>query len=376
MFSNGKATGQVITRRHMLAGSAAVILLGVTPLRAKTHTPLYASSRRDKDGQNFAVIFSPDKGDVASVKLTERAHHISSHPLKTECVAVARRPGRSSVVFGPDRKPHWFYTREDRHFQGHGVFSLDGHLFYTTENDYEDERGVIGVRDVESGFKQIGEFPSYGIGPHQLEMTDNGKTLIIANGGILTHPDMGREKLNLRVMEPSLVYMDAKTGELLEKRILSKPLHQVSIRHFAVSRDGSVAFGGQHNGSKTEHPPLMGFHRRGEEIEIVKAPIGVQKAMRNYMGSVAINIDGTVAAATCPRGNLVTFWNMKTRRYLTHVKLDDGCGVAPTGKSSSFLLTSGHGKVGVFDVRDGGLELAANESLFGYQWDNHLSRLR
>lgn len=366
----------LISRRHLMAVGLASFFWTVTPLQARTQEPLYASSRRDKQGRHFAVIFSPQKGDVASVELPDRAHGITPHPIKTDCVAVSRRPGRSSVVFGPDRKPHWFHTREDRHFQGHGIFSSDGRLFYTTENDYEGERGVIGVRDVLKDYKQIGEFSSHGVGPHEMALGADGKTLVIANGGILTHPDMGRQKLNLDVMQPSLVYMDARTGDLLEKCRLPQNLHQLSIRHFAMTQDGQVVIGLQHNGPRTERPPLIGYHRRGKDIELAKAPKRVHRTMRNYVGSVAVNGAGRFAAAACPRGNIVTFWDIKTRQYSSHIDLVDGCGVASSAQKEGFLLTSGLGKVGEYSLGSKRFLMSTSESRDDMSWDNHVSRLR
>ena len=49
----------------------------------------------------------------------------------------------------------WFTSKPYRHFFGHGVFSADGKLLYTTENDYQNARGMIGVRDATDGYKQI-----------------------------------------------------------------------------------------------------------------------------------------------------------------------------------------------------------------------------
>ena len=37
----------------------------------------------------------------------------------------------------------------------------------------------------------------------------DGRTIAVANGGIATHPDFDRVKLNLATMEPSLVRLDA-----------------------------------------------------------------------------------------------------------------------------------------------------------------------
>ena len=75
-----------------------------------------------------------------------------------------------------------------RHFYGHGCLSADKSVLFTTENDYDAVKGVIGIRDAKD-FQSVGEYSSYGIGPHDIHLMPDGKTLVVANGGIQTHPD-------------------------------------------------------------------------------------------------------------------------------------------------------------------------------------------
>ena len=44
-------------------------------------------------------------------------------------------------------------------------------------------------------------------GPHEIRLLPQGDTLVVANGGIETHPDSGRSKLNLPTMRPNLAYI-------------------------------------------------------------------------------------------------------------------------------------------------------------------------
>lgn len=164
-----------------------------------------------------------------------------------EWVAFARRPGRFGVAIPVGtRPPVWFASKSDRHFFGHGVFSAAGRLLYATENDYERAAGVIGVRDATDSYRQIGEFPAHGMEPHDIALLSDGRTMVIANGGIRTHPDKGTEELNLPDMRPSLVYVDVATGDLLEEHVLAPELHQLSIRHLAIASGDTVVFGCQY----------------------------------------------------------------------------------------------------------------------------------
>ena len=95
----------------------------------------------------------------------------------------------SKIIHAPDY----------RHFYGHGVYCDKTKFLYVTENNYnfDDERsGIISIYDPFKNYKRIGELKSNGIGPHEIKINKKGH-LLIANGGVLTHPDYPRIKLNL-----------------------------------------------------------------------------------------------------------------------------------------------------------------------------------
>ena len=118
-------------------------------------------------------------------------------------------------------------------------------------------------------------------------------------------PSTGRTILNLSTMRPSLVYVDSATGDLLEEHVLPAAIHQLSIRHLTVAADDQVVFGCQHQGPLSERPPLIGFHRRGEPVQMLEAPDATQLALENYIGSVAADPSRRLVAASSPRGGLV-----------------------------------------------------------------------
>ena len=366
-----------LSRRELLIGlGSGALALGLPWHRAKAATgmELFAAARRDDRGSYSAALFSLEGGDVRSVELPERGHDIALRPGSKEWVAFARRPGRFGVAVPTDgRAPAWFSAKADRHFFGHGAFSADGRLLYTTENDYRNAQGVIGVRDATDGYRQIGEFSARGMEPHDVQLLSDGRTMVIANGGIKTHPDSGGDELNLPDMKPSLVYVDLATGDLLEEHTLAAELHQLSIRHLALAANDTVVFGCQYRGPEENTPPLLGFHRRGEQPVIVPAPDETQAALHNYIGSVTADSGGGIVAASAPKGGLITYWDVSARRFLGSCELNDGCGVAPTRHKASFLLTSGQGWLVETDVAD---TLDEERRSSPYEWDNHAILVR
>lgn len=362
-----RSTG--IDRRQLLAAMAAGAFTGLVPLAARAGSPAaYIATRREIGGSFAAAVFDAQGRVLFTEALQGRGHDIAVAPNGSLAVVFARRPGRFALVIDLEQQARRlaFTAMPGRHFYGHGFFSPDARLLYATENDYEAGRGVLGVYDVAAGFARIGEFDAGGIGPHQALLVDE-RTVAVANGGIRTHPDHDREKLNLATMRPNLAYVDRETGDLLDRVELPESYRRLSIRHACADGKGRVWFGGQYEGDGTDPVPLLGHHRRGGEIGLVSADAAIWTAMNNYVGAVALSADGGRIAATSPRGGVVTVWDADSRRHLSSMALPDVCAVGPAPGGSTFVTADGLGA-----VYRGRERLALYP---GIAWDNHLSRL-
>ncbi len=306
-----------------------------------------------------------------------RAHGIVPHPARAEAVVFARRPGRwfvplsladgtaGAVVKAPD----------DRRFTGHGAFSADGALLFVAEDDVPGETGAIGVYSAAAGdsngggYRRLGALPTHGLGPHELVMMAGGTVLAVANGGVITHPDTGRAKLNLDAMDASLTYVEAATGRLLDKVRLPERHANLGIRHLALLDDGGVAFGTQDERPIGELQPLTGAHRPGGgAVRLFATPDDILARLGGYIGSIAS--DGRTVAASSPKGGLIGLWDGTNGAWLGATTLPDGCGLAPC--AAGFLATSGLGVIET--VRAADAEPAGGQRTPAFRWDNHLTR--
>jgi hypothetical protein len=215
--------------------------------------------RADRQRRYYISSIDMSGGRGFDLPLPDRAHGIAIHPSGEEAVVIARRPGSflQRIDLRQGRLLERFDCNPQRHLYGHGIYSPDGRLFYTTENDFEGGRGVIAVRDVDEGYRQIDEFDSGGLGPHELRLLADGHTLVVANGGIRTHPDFDRTPLNLQTMQPSLAYIERLQGRLLESIKLPQSFHQNSIRHLALGSGDQICMAMQYQGSRDDRPPLI-----------------------------------------------------------------------------------------------------------------------
>lgn len=326
-------------------------------------------------GGSFAVgAFDAAGAKAFEVPMPGRGHSFADRPGRAEVVHFARRPGTFARVIDVRRGTvaHAFETPPDRHFYGHGVFSPDGRLLYAAENDFEAGRGAIGVYDAADGYGRVGELGSHGIGPHDVRLLSDGATLVVANGGIRTHPDMPRVKLNIPTMAPSLVYLDRRDGRLIEEVRLAPERHLLGIRHLAVAPDDTVAFAMQYEGPAGDVVPLVGTHRPGGEVRLFEGPEQVLRAMENYCGSAAFDPSGRVLGVSAPRGNVMTFWEATTGRHLASVTVPDGCGIAPGAGPGAFMASSGQGGAVAVEAESGSARPLAGDFVASGHWDNHL----
>lgn len=359
-----------LDRRAFLRGAGAAFLAATAPPAAEALERLdlmFATAYQSLDGAYGVALLDPDGKMLRSIDLPDRGHDVTFDRVSGRAVAFARQPGTFALVFdrGGAAPPKTIASVEGRHFYGHGVFSPDGRLLYATENDYEAARGMVGVYDTTDAFRRVGEFSTHGVGPHDMLLCGDGRTLVVANGGIETHPDFGRAELNLTTMKPSLVFLDRLTGDLLERHELPPGLHQLSIRHMDVDAAGTVWFGCQHRGPDSERPSLVGRARRGERFELIPLPPEPLSRLRNYVGSVAANRDAGTVALSSPHGNALLVLDAADGSVVVSRTLEEVCGIAP--EAGGFLASTGTGRL----VTPEGVDLIRADCA----WDNHMLRI-
>lgn len=325
----------------------------------------------DNSGNHYIAHLGAQGHLIAKEQVPQRVHGSVAIKGQGKALFFARRPGTDlyQLDLKTGKLDHTFSIAKNRHFYGHGVINRDETLLYTTENNMDDLSGVIGVYELGPSFRKIAEIPSYGIGPHQLALLSDQKTLVVANGGMATHPSQNREILNLETMAPTLTYINVDSGELIEAH--SPPHHKMSIRHLDVADNDMVVLGVQYQGDVTDTMPLVGSHTLGDPVlRWFELPENVHLRIQQYTASVAINSNGSVAMVSCPRGNMITSWDTASGTLLGTFNNTDAAGLYRT--RSSWLSTNGQGDIFLLTQV---ATTPASERLHrtALRWDNHLT---
>ncbi|UAW99921.1 DUF1513 domain-containing protein [Halopseudomonas nanhaiensis] len=364
------------TRRAVLQGLLASLALSNLPWTARwasasTSSSTLLSAMTNLAGDHFICLepVGDSAGDTLAV--SNRCHGGCQRPGSDEAVVVERRPGRSFHVIQTcaGRIIRAVHAGEEHHFFGHAVFSHDGRRLYVTANHVPSGEGQLHVYDATAGYTLAAIFPVGGIDPHEIRLLPDGSRLVIAMGGILTHPDYDRIKLNLDTMQPAVIVMDRHEGRILQRH--SPSHHQLSAHHLDVDRHGMVVVGYQYEGPEWEAPPLIGVldSRDGTYREIA-FNADEQLRLRNYIASVAVDPASGIAAVTAPRGNVVALFDYRTGELKRLVEVQDVAGVVSEG--TGFIVSSGRG--GLYRV-DASHDKATLLNDSDRRWDNHLTWL-
>jgi len=378
-----KLSSDKITRRKLLlTGSLSLIAISsVLPSLfnkadhsiGKLHE-LFLTAHKANDA-HFISGMTLEGAEVFRTQIQTQFHSIAACPATpTIVIGIPRDPSTYAQVISTQTGQIIASLKPGigRHFNGHGCFSHDGRYFYASENNYNKQQGSIGIYDLSTKLR-TGELDSFGQGPHELGLLSDGQTLVIANGGIQTLPESGRKAINKATMRPSLAYINSQTGQLIQQHQLSD--HHLSIRHITIGTDDTVGIALQYKG-RDNSPALVGFQRGIEPIHLLKS--NSEKThwqMNNYTASIAIHPKSGVTGVTCPRGNLVTFWDSRKQTLLKAVDINDPGGIALSRDGNYFFVTSASGDL--FHIESTTLEIVT-PGLSPWpkaHWGNHFTQL-
>lgn len=300
-----------ITRRRglqLLAGLPAWGLLpGAfaewSPSRSGNATPVAAATLaatwQQAHGYRLGLLAESADGvlnELAGIDLPTRAHGLQMD-ARGRLLVVARRPGDWLLQWSSGAaEPRWHWIEAGQAFNGHVLTHAGGDLICTTERDADTGEGRLAVRDART-LARLALWSTGGVDPHQLVWDRSSPHhVFIANGGIATRPETGRQKWNLDGMDSSLVRLDIRSGHL--GGIWRLKDRRLSLRHLAWCGDClGVALQAEHDDAqRRDAAPVLAVWD-GRALRAAQAP----QSLKGYGGDVAAHADGFVVS--CPRAD-------------------------------------------------------------------------
>lgn len=287
--------------------------------------------------------------EVMSFSMGFLPHGFAFDPSRPRRVAVFEKkgPGACVIDVGTGVIERELPAGEGRHFYGHGAFSSDATLLYATESVLtEGGRGELVVRDGKT-LEHLGALSTHGFSPHDCVLLDDGKTLVVANGG----GALGVRGSSL----PCVTYIEFSTGKLLEK--IPLPSTKINAGHVAVSARGDLVIvsaprEGVEGGDVAQGAVTLRLGKR--KPFVIERPREVVARMIGETLSVAMDRDGTLALTTHPLGDCVSAWSLRDGSLLGVLELPVARGVALTLDGREFVVSHKHGDgmaLSFFDAR-------------------------
>ena len=137
-------------------------------------------------------------------------------------------------------------------------------------------------------------------------------------------------------MKSNIAYMALDSGQIEGKFELENK--QLSIRHLDVSSQGKVVAGLQYQGASTDEVPLAVSHHGEDQLLLLQADTDTWRKMKHYTASVCINTESNTVAITCPKSDLLTFWQLDSNEFISSHKLKDCAGA--TLVADSFVAST------------------------------------
>lgn len=282
--------------------------------------------------QHFAFVRVDVPGRrVGLTPTTFLPHGVAVDPLDAHRVVAFEKigPGCAEIDLASGRVTRGIRPAEGRWFYGHGAFSADGRLLYSTETVNARESGVIGVRDAKT-LAYLGEFPTFGENPHDCQLIEGGRVMVVTNGGGALGTDM----------RPCVTYVDVASRRLLEKQELSSERHNTG--HLALGGpDALVIVSAPRKGLTDRDLGAVSLRRGGEPLRTMTEPAAVASRMLGEALSVEIHEPSGVVAVTHPMGGMVTFWSLADFTLKKVLELPRPRGLALTRDGRGFLLSYG-----------------------------------
>lgn len=332
----------------------------------------------------YGIAVADDRGKLRfTLPLAARIHqtlllNAGARPdaeMPKECLAIARRPGIDlyHVDIETGRLINTIRAKDSRHFFGHACQSASGHVF-VPQNHIDKKAASIAVYDPSDHWRLIDELSLPGIGPHQIECLADGKTLAIAMGGIYTHPQTGRKKLNIESMQSSLLYFDSHSAKPIDEFYPPDP--KLSLRHMALTSSDRLIIAAQYQGVADTVLPLAYSHQGEEQLQAFRAEPSVWLAHQQYVGSVSVDPNGECVFLSSPRAGLLSRWDLNSLTLSTQFALRDACGLAYSKAQKRFYMSNGRGQLMSSNLHQ---QVNSQINALGFEpsiiWDNHLTVL-
>lgn len=302
-----------------------------------------------RDGNAFVLFSNLTSNRFGRIPIPTLGHSILRHPAKA--YTALSIPKKMSVMSEVDLKSKKLIQSIDAgpgmSFYGHGAFNKDGSKFFTSEIEFETQKGVVKIRDGKT-YREIGRVDSHGLRPHDIMLIENDTIAILTHGGL--DRNQKDTAIDLRT---NVTFVELATGKLLKRLVPDRSGFEIG--HVALSKDGYL-LGGSFPQSGETYGDTFVAKPNGKFTQLEVPPAPIAKKLKDQILSLALDSERALVAATSPKSGLVLFWNYKKNKFLKALEMKDPHGVVLTEDGKHFVITARNPKISWIKTADLTLE--------------------
>jgi hypothetical protein len=289
------------------------------------------------------LVWSFEGGVENSIEIPFLGHQILPHPKSPERVFVFEKWGthvaevniRSGQILG------LIEAGEARRYFGHGAYSHDCKRIYATQMNDADEKGMISVIDVAT-HRQIAEFPSGGVYPHECRMHPTQDALYVMNlyaRGCSRMTGETHEQFQANPDNGSILQLiDLNTGKVLRETKMKNTFS--GYAHFDLLKSGAMVTGGVPDGDVPA--PVAYIDAAGTPFPLEIPPQFDVRDFHSEALSILADERNSTVTITFPETDRIHVWDYRTRKHLHSIAFKAPKAVARSERQGVLLLTIGH----------------------------------
>jgi uncharacterized protein len=304
-------------------------------------------ARRSEDpsvsaAEHALVGARADGSDARRISTPFGGHSVLKHPRAPLSFLAVEKWGPEAclVDWAANAVVKRIPARPGNNFYGHGTFTLSGDALLMTESDAETGRGVLTVRDPDS-YAILGALDVKGYGPHDCALTADGKCVVVPVTGRNMSWGRAGNVIRKAVGDSFVAVIELASGRLVEK--MPNPAPELSLTHIFRSTVAPTKFfigTTTANQSPTERAGIAAL-TLGGSITMLRGPAEVHTRFVAEVLSLAEHPDTGLLGATCPIGNIVTFWDVATGEFRGKLEHPFANGICASADGKGFVLSSG-----------------------------------
>lgn len=294
--------------------------------RERSDVPYFAAPRIDNAGT--ILIGNMAGTELKEIPTTFVSHQVIQNPQNLNQFFAIQKWGKhaAAVDFSSGQVldlplPDGFY------FFGHGAFINQGAHILLSAMDQNKVQGWLLKYDTQT-LKLVGEIPSFGTNPHEVQVSQDQKHLIVVNMGL---PDKEREKRNAPNGIPSvscLSRIDIESGRLLSQVDLNKANYGYS--HFLNINDSEIlCMGRTYDSHKKPEPPAVAYVAAEQVADLAIDPL-FQRITGEALSACRM---GSSVLISVPESNNVVLLDLTTRKPVAAYAAKSPRGVILTPQS-------------------------------------------